>query len=93
MNVQTYIYLSREEIQSKIAYSLICETMGGSRWETGKRKRLFVAEFTETERNVCRVLYKQAYDWYLRKGVPEQVKMTPKTLFLWEKLANFCSTL
>lgn len=88
--MKVFISLDREEIQERIPYSIICETMGGSRWNTGTRRRAWVKEFTEQERRKCGELYKMAYDWYLRHGVPESVKMRPDTLQLWKRLADFC---
>ena len=46
--------------------------------------------FTEAEIKAIYRLHQQAYNWYLRKGVPDEVTMTMKTYFLWQKLANFC---
>ena len=90
MKVGTYITLSRDEINSNIPYALIHQTISGAKWNTGRRKRLMKERFTESERTaICR-LHRQAYTWYLRTGVPEELTMTTNTLFLWQKLANFC---
>lgn len=85
-----YIALNREEIQERIPYAIVAETMSSSVWNTGKRKRLMKQQFTEAEIEATYRLHKQAYDWYLRKGVPEEIKMTMNTYHLWHKLANFC---
>jgi hypothetical protein len=85
--------LSKEEIQSAISYPLICETMCGSRWGTGKRRREWVANFTDEERKACSKLKNTAYDWYCRKGVPDKVMMYPQTFELWGKLEAFCASL
>ena len=90
MKVKTYIILNREEIQTQIPYALVCETMSGAKWNTGKRKRLMKERFTESEREKIYKLHKQAHSWHLRKGVPDELKLTVKTLLLWQKLANFC---
>ncbi len=87
------IVLSRDEVQSTIAYPLICETMCGSRWGTGRRRRAWIAEFTEEERRACSRLKNIAYDWYCRKGVPDRVIMYSQTFALWNKLELFCATL
>lgn len=87
------IVFGREEVQKSISYALICETMYGSRWETGKRRRRWVAEFTENERRACAKLKSQAYDWHLRHGVPDEVKMRVETFALWQKLEAFCASL
>lgn len=93
MKVETYLELSREEIQNQIPYALVCETMSGARWNTGKRKRLMKQHFTETEREAISRMHKQAYSWYLVKGVPDELRITPHILALWHKLAAFCCEL
>lgn len=90
MKAITYLILNHDEVNEQIPYAVICETMGGARWNTSKRKRLMKQHFTESEIEATCRLYKQAYDWYLRKGVPDEVKMTVQTYALWHKLANFC---
>ena len=87
------ISLSREEIQQETAYPLICQTMCGAAWNTGKRRRRWVAEFTEAERKACYKLKSQAHRWYLSSGVPDEVTMSLSTLGLWKKLADFCASL
>lgn len=82
-----------DEIRTQIPYQLICETMGGAIWETGRRKRRWLAEFTESERKACSKLYAQAYKWYLRTGVPKEVTMEASTHALWKKLEAFCLSL
>ena len=91
--MKIYLEFEREEITNEIPYQLICETMGSSVWDTGKRKRLMSEFFTEAEKKRCSDLYKQAYSWALRKGVPDTVKMTPETFGLWHRLAAFCAAL
>jgi hypothetical protein len=90
MKAITYLILNHDEVNEQIPYVIICETMGGARWNTSKRKRLMKQHFTESEIEATYRLYKQAYDWYLRKWVPDEVKMAIQTYALWLKLANFC---
>ena len=90
MEATIYLTLTHDEVNERIPYAVVAETMSGSRWNTGKRKRLMKQYFTESEIDAIYRLHKQAYDWYLRKGVPEEVKMTINTYNLWQKLANFC---
>ena len=85
-----YIALNHDEIQERIPYALVAETMSGARWGTGKRKQLMKQWFTESEIDAIYRLHKQAYSWYCVKGVPEEVKMSFNTYDLWQKLANFC---
>lgn len=85
-----YIALNREEIQERIPYALVAETMSGARWGTGKRKRLMKQFFTESEIDAIYRMHKRAHNWYCVKGVPDEVKMSVNTYKLWQKLANFC---
>lgn len=91
--MKLYISLNREEIMEQIPYAVVAETMSGARWNTGKRKRLMKQHFTESEIEATYRLHKQAYSWYLVKGVPDEVKMTLATYQLWHKLASFCCML
>lgn len=88
-----YIALNREEIQERIPYAIVAETMSSAVWNTMRRKRLAKEFFTEVEMDAIYRLHRQARDWYLYKGVPDEVKMTVKTYCLWQKLANFCCEL
>lgn len=85
--------LTQDEVLNEIAYPLICETMCGAAWQTGKRRRRWAEEFTESERRACSKLKTQAYTWHLRTGVPEEVTMSLGTLRLWHKLEAFCASL
>jgi transposase len=91
--MKLYISLNHDEIQERIPYPIVAETMSRAVWNTGKRKRLMKQYFTESEIEATYRLHKQAYDWYLRKGVPDEVKMTLHTYELWHKLADFCCML
>lgn len=93
MNVETYIVLTGDEINRNIPYAIVCETMSGSRWNTGRRKRLMKEQFTQTEIEAIYRLHKQAHSWHLVKGVPEELRITPHILALWHKLADFCCQL
>ena len=90
MKVETYLVLNRDEIQNQIPYAVVCEGMGSSRWSTTKRVRLMREQFTEAERNAINTMYHQARSWYLVKGVPDELRITPHILALWHKLAAFC---
>ena len=91
--MKLYISLNHDEIQERIPYAVVAETMSGAYWNTGKRKRLMKQYFTESEIEAIYRLHKQAHSWYLVKGVPDEVKMTLNTYELWHKLANFCCML
>lgn len=87
------ISMSYDEVRRSIAYPLICETMCGSSWETGRRRRAWAAQFSEAERKACSSLKRQAMKWHLRTGVPENVVMSEKTFNLWKKLEAFCASM
>lgn len=85
-----FMVLTHDEVQNNIPYALVCETMYGCRWNSGSRIRKFVNEFTREEQKAISKMKRQSYEWYLVKGVPDQVKMTPETYNLWFRLADFC---
>lgn len=88
-----YIALNHDEIQERIPYAIVAETISSAVWNTGKRKRLAKIFFDESETEAIYRLQHQARDWYMYKGVPDEVKMSVKTYCLWQKLANFCCEL
>ena len=91
--MKLYISFNADEIRKEIPYAIVAETMSCSVWNTGRRRRLMKEQFTEAEIEASYRLHRLAYAWYLRTGVPEEIKMTLNTYHLWHKLANFCSTL
>ena len=91
--MEFYIALNREEIQERIPYAIVAETMSSAVWNTMRRKHLAKEFFTEAEIKSCYRLHQQAREWYIYKGVPDEVKMTFKTYCLWQKLVNFCCEL
>ena len=93
MTAETYIVFSRDEIRAHVPYQLVAETMSSSFWNTGRRRRLMKEQFTEAEIEATYKLHHQARDWHLYKGVPDELRMRPKTLALWWKLAEFCMQL
>lgn len=93
MKVETYIIMNSDEIRDQIPFAVVCETMSGAYWNTGKRRRLMKQWFTETEIDAIYRLHKQARQWHLIKGVPDELRITPHILALWHKLAAFCCEL
>lgn len=93
MKTEIAITLNHDEVAKTIPYAMICETRFGKSWDTMRRKRRWVEEFSENERKACRRLFDLSRIWYLVKGVPEEVKMSPSTYELWGKLADFCASL
>lgn len=87
------IEFDQDEIRKELAYPLICETRHGAIWNTMRRKRAWLQMFTESEREKCSKIFAQAYSWYLVKGAPEHVVMSPSTYDLWQKLTMFCASL
>ena len=60
MKAYTMIELSNEEIQRNLPYAVIGETASRAIWETGKRKRLYAERFTESERELCNCIIRDA---------------------------------
>ena len=46
----TYLVLTSDEVNLRIPYALVCMTRFGAHWETGRRRRRWLEEFTEQER-------------------------------------------
>ena len=91
--MKLFISFDHDEIQREIPYEIIAETASRSVWDTGKRRRMWSNEFTEREKETCYRIIVQAKNWYLRTGVPEEVKMSIATYNMWFRLANFCALL
>jgi len=90
---RTLIQLTDKQIKEKIPYELIAETVYGMRWNTGKRRRLWLQYFTIKERQYAAQLWKKAYLWHCVTGVPDDILISPETLVLWNKLGAFCASL
>lgn len=87
------VILTHNEVNAQIPYALICMTRYGSSWNTGKRRRRWLEEFTEAERVSASRLFSLAHTWTLVKGVPDEVRMSARTLALWLKLGEFCASI
>lgn len=85
--------LTAAEVHANIPYSMVCMGRYGSAWNTMHRKRRWKMEFTEAEREAATRLFSQSHNWLLGKGVPDEVRMTPATYALWQKLGNFCASI
>ena len=84
--------LSSTEVHAAIPYSMICMTRYGSSWDTGRRRRAWLSDFSEKERKAAARLFPKARDWTVGRGVPKVVQMSTKTFFLWQKLGEFCAS-
>lgn len=89
--MRVMLHLTHDDIVEKIPYHVICEARYGSRWNTGKVRAEWLANFTETERQTATRLFRQAHLWALVKGAPNEISMTPDTYELWQKLGQFCA--
>lgn len=87
------IVLDHNEIQRDLPYQMICEGRFGSAWNTMHRKRRWMEEFTESERDAASKIFSKSKSWTLTTGVPESIMMSPKTYALWIKLGNFCASI
>lgn len=67
--MKTMVTLTHEEAQSYLAYALICETMEGAFWNSGRRRRLYSKTFTETEQRQIPRIKATAHKWCLVTGV------------------------
>lgn len=46
------IELTHDDVQNELAYALICETMEGAYWNSGRRRRMFSKAFTRSEQQL-----------------------------------------
>lgn len=76
-----------------LPYGVICECRYGARWNTGRRKRMWMAEFSESDRQKATKIFRQSYSMMLGKGIPDRMEMSPSTLTLWKRLGDFCASL
>ena len=84
---------SRDEVEREIPFRVIVETRYGSIWDTYRRKRRWVQEFTPQEREKARKIFMRAHGWYLGKGIPDTVRMSVETYRFWNKLGDFCCSI
>lgn len=84
---------TRDEIPEIIPYQMICMTRYGSVWNTMRRKRRWIEEFSSYERERVNAMCRQTYNWTCTTGLPETLRMTSGTYDLWLRLAEFCASL
>ena len=87
------IVLDRDEIKAAIPYQMICMTRYGSVWNTIRRKRRWKEHFPGYKGEKANAMCRQSYNWTLKTGVPEQIRMSAATYDLWQELAEFCASL
>lgn len=87
------IVFTQDEIKEVIPYQMICETRYSSVWDTMRRKRRWKEQFPGYKGEKANAMCRQAYNWTLKTGVPEQVMMSASTYDLWQELAAFCASL
>lgn len=85
------VEMTHDEVQNNLCYALICETMEGSRRNSGRRRRLYSQTFTRSEQQRISHIKSTAHKWYLVTGVPEKVRMSYDNYLLWQRLAAFCA--
>jgi hypothetical protein len=78
--MKAMVQLDRDEL-NQLQYPVVVE-MWKHIESSGSKRRLYLKEFDESERAKVRHWYERFYDWYLRRGTPESVVMSPNTL-LW----------
>lgn len=87
------LVMTHEEVDTNIAYSLICMVRYGCTWSSGRRRRAWLADFSESEREAAGRLFRMAHNWTVGRGVPDTVQMSRKTFNLWQKLGDFCASI
>ena len=90
---KSMIELTAEEVYVNIPYSMICMTRYGCRWDTGRRRRAWLNDFSVSERKAASRLFQLAHRWSVVEGVPAIVRMSESTFGLWQKLGEFCASI
>lgn len=93
MNVETYVILTADEVNRTLPYPLIAETTSCSSWDTGRRRRMMEGRFTPEELEEIDKIIALSKQWFLKKGVPEEVRIRTTVLPLWFRFAEFCGEL
>ena len=62
--------LTVEEVRANIPYDLICMVRYGCTWSSGRRRRAWLADFSESEREAAGRLFRMAHNWTVGRGVP-----------------------
>ncbi len=86
------LVMTHEEVDTNIAYSLICFSRYGSAWDTGRRRRAWQLDFTEDEKKAAGRLFRQSFEWTCGRGLSGTIRMTMNTFNLWRKLGEFCAS-
>ena len=75
--------LTVEEVRANIPYDLICMVRYGCTWSSGRRRRAWLADFSESEREAAGRLFRMAHNWTVGRGVPDTVQMSRKTFLTY----------
>ena len=67
--------LTVEEVRANIPYDLICMVRYGCTWSSGRRRRAWLNDFSESEREAAGRLFRMAHNWTVGRGVPDTVQM------------------
>ena len=78
---------SGEMFRRVICYPLIVEMW--HKKDSGRNKRRWLAEFSQTERDKISEYYGRFYKWYLVTGTPRRVALKLQTLQLLERAVSF----
>lgn len=86
----TYIY-NPDELKNRLAYALIVESVGSSKWKTQSVQRKLKEDFTKEEFSQIHTIYVRCYNWYNRGiNFDREVRITAEQHSVWLKLKNFC---
>lgn len=89
--------LSGELFLHLVQYPIVVEMwekvnpLGSS--QSGRKKRAWLAAFTERERHAISRWHQKFRDWYLVKGTPQRIQLRLSTLTLLQKAVHFFATI
>ena len=90
MEIIQMVRIPVDELNDKLHYRLICETIENSKlWYSGKVQANFRAEFSKSERDMCVEIYQKSFKLCYRELPQEPLEMSMSVYKLWLKLGDF----
>ena len=84
MRTEIVIVMTSDEAERRLPYKCLCELW--SHFKTGRGQRV-LAELGLTMEEM-RPYHKKAYDWYLYRGLPQEIQMSPEELETWDRITR-----
>lgn len=92
MSVKLMVTYTDEEAQERVKHWQVIVEMW-DRKSYGKGRRLYHAAFNESERAAIASQYSKLYQWFMMRGIPQEVTVSINTGALLDRATNFFGTL